>query len=91
MDIYNLSVGQFVYSKSGRDKGLPFVVVAVKDNYLWLCDGKIRPANRPKKKKLMHVQPVKIIDENLKTKITEGQQITDSDLRKALLQLINKD
>ena len=48
-------IGQVVYSKSGRDKSRPFVVVAVENEYLYLADGEIRKLSRPKKKKTRHV------------------------------------
>ena len=87
-EINELKVGQIVFSKRGRDKGLPFVVVSTEENYIWLADGKLRRIEKPKKKKRIHVQPVKIIDEDIGRKITEkvtgGPGVIDADLRKML-------
>ena len=47
--------GQVVYSKSGHDKTLPFVVLRVDGEYLYLADGKRRTLEHPKKKKQKHV------------------------------------
>ncbi|MCL2704398.1 MAG: KOW domain-containing RNA-binding protein [Defluviitaleaceae bacterium] len=83
-DIHELSVGQIVFSKSGRDRGKPFIIVAVEGNYVRLADGKLRSSQKPKLKKRMHIQPVKCIDEELRKKITERSAVSDAELRKAL-------
>ena len=43
--------GQVVYSISGRDKTMPFIVLAEEGDYLYLADGKLRTLEHPKKKK----------------------------------------
>lgn len=47
--------GQIVCSKSGRDKGYFMVVVNEDENYLYVCDGKERPLERPKRKNAKHL------------------------------------
>ena len=49
--------GMFARSLAGHDKGRLYVISDVQEPYVFLVDGKIRTANRPKKKKLIHVQP----------------------------------
>lgn len=49
--------GMFARSLAGHDKGKLYVIVKTEEPYVWLADGKIRTLDRPKKKKLMHVQP----------------------------------
>ena len=77
------AVGQVVFSKRGRDKGEPFVVVAEEDGFVYLVDGKLRPLARPKKKKIKHVQLTYHIDAELAGKIARNAQL-DADFRKAL-------
>ena len=48
--------GMFARSLAGHDKGKLYVIVRVEEPYVYLADGKIRPLERPKKKKLMDVQ-----------------------------------
>jgi len=84
MDSNDLSVGQIVFSKCGRDRGLAFIVIRVQGNYAWLADGKYRRAEKPKMKKRIHLQPVKTIADDITKKITERSGITDADLRKEL-------
>ena len=54
-------VGQMVFSKSGRDKGLPFIVCAIENNFVYLIDGKLRKIETPKKKKVIHIQKTNYI------------------------------
>ena len=79
----SIRVGQIVFSKRGRDKGLPFVVVDTTADYVCLSDGLLRPLNKPKKKKIMHVQPVNQVFD---LAAVAGQRgLLDSDIRKLLL------
>ena len=48
-------VGRIVCSKSGRDKGYFLVVVGEDEKFVYLCDGKERPLERPKKKNVKHI------------------------------------
>lgn len=66
--------GMFARSLAGHDKGKLYVIVRVEEPYVYLADGKIRPLERPKKKKLMHVQ----ID------YQQAEISSDLEIRKAL-------
>ncbi len=83
-----VSVGQIVFSKKGRDKGLPFVIINIIDEYVYLADGKLRSLSKLKKKKLKHVQITNHIDEKIKSMLLNSEYILDSDIRKALLSYI---
>lgn len=48
-------IGQIVCSKSGRDKGYFMVVINEDENFLYVCDGKERPLERPKRKNPKHL------------------------------------
>ena len=78
------SKGQVVFSKSGHDKSLPFIVVDYDEDYVYLADGKLRLLEKPKKKKKMHVQICNDIIEEIKTKLENNLYLNDADLRKAL-------
>lgn len=81
-----MKIGQIVFSKSGRDKGKVFVVLSVEDEFVFLTDGRIRPLDRPKKKKFKHVQPTNTII-GLKP---EAEGLKDADIRKWLDPFIPK-
>lgn len=58
-------VGQLVCSKAGRDKCYFMVVVKEEDNFVYVCDGKERPLERPKRKNIKHLQFTNtILEEN---------------------------
>jgi ribosomal protein L14E/L6E/L27E len=49
-------VGRLAYSKAGRDKGKPYIIVKVLDEkYVYLSNGSLRSVEKPKLKKLMHL------------------------------------
>ncbi len=81
-------IGQLVYSKSGHDKGGLFIIVEIKDEYLYLADGKVRTVEKPKKKKVKHVQKVNYVIEVIKEKIQEESYMNNADLRKAITQYL---
>lgn len=76
--------GQVVYSKNGRDKGKPFIIKEVEGDYVYLTDGKKRLNERPKRKKIKHVQKTNYIDLNLKTKFENNDKVLDAHISKAL-------
>lgn len=56
--MYNPSAGDLVVSLCGHDKGEIFVVINVGGDYVTICDGKRRKAEKGKKKKIKHIQPM---------------------------------
>ena len=78
------TVGQVVYSKCGHDKGKAFIVTEIEEDFLYLTDGKSRKMDKPKKKKTKHVQIINYYDDELKTKIENGEYLLDADFVKAL-------
>lgn len=67
---------KIVVSTAGKDKGGYFAVIAAEGACFFICNGKERPVERPKKKNARHVR---ITDDSL---LLEG--ITNKALRKAL-------
>lgn len=53
----NITQGSIVRSKAGRDKDKFLVVAFLDGKYAYVCDGKERPIERPKKKNLLHLSP----------------------------------
>ena len=69
--------GRVVKALSGRDKQRFFVIVAADAREVFLCDGKRRPLERPKKKNLIHIAPTSTV-------LSERQMATNAAVRKAL-------
>jgi ribosomal protein L14E/L6E/L27E len=70
-------VGQIVCSKSGRDKDYFMVVVSYENGFYFVCDGKERPLERPKKKNALHLSLTG-------TYLNQDDYKTNRQLRKAL-------
>jgi len=77
--------GTVVFSKAGKDKRKPFIVLYTEDGYAFLADGRLRPLHKPKKKKMKHIQPTNTVIADLKQKIENKQYMNDADIKKALL------
>ena len=88
MSLNEYALGQVVQSTQGRDAGKDFVVVGIIDqSYVLIADGALRKIDRPKRKKVKHLIPKQELISSLKEKLTCGQRVYDSELRKALAAL----
>lgn len=90
LDTSNLSIGQIVLSKSGRDSGRPFVIVDIVDSlYVNIADGNLRKIENPKKKKVKHLQPTKLISETISDMITSNLEVSNALIKKEIQAKIN--
>ncbi|MBQ7572919.1 MAG: KOW domain-containing RNA-binding protein [Clostridia bacterium] len=81
-----IKVGSLVISKAGRDKGDMFIVLSISDGFAYLANGELRKVDRPKKKKLKHLQGTNMVSEFIANKIEVIGKVTNSEVRKALAQ-----
>ena len=79
-----ISESDIVVSVNGRDSGKMFFVIEVDEEYVLLADGKRRRVDKPKRKKIKHVQLVSASGGRTAEKIRIGEKITNSDIRRAL-------
>lgn len=79
-----------MFSKSGRDKGVAYIVFDYDESYIYVVDGKLRGLEKPKRKNRIHIQPTKKINIDIKDKLENGLYILNSDIRKALAEYNNK-
>lgn len=80
-----LSLGQVVYSKAGRDAGKRFIVVGILDDWnVLISDGDLRRIEKPKKKKIKHLEPTEDYYITLGQKLQNKLKVSNSDIRKAL-------
>lgn len=81
-------IGQFAVSKAGHDKGVLYVVAAQEGEYVFLCDGRTKTQDKPKKKKVKHIQPVKkTVNNELLQKLQAGVKVYPEEIRYAIKQL----
>ena len=80
-------IGQFVFSKAGHDKGTLYVVVGREEDFVYLCDGRLKTLAAPKKKRMKHLQPVNTkVEPGLLIRLTEGCQVYDEEIKYAIKQ-----
>jgi len=82
--------GLVVRSKAGRDKGNRFVVLMHENEYAYVADGELRRVERPKKKKLRHLQLTGYVCESVLNKINAGEAVENHEVRKALAEYSEK-
>lgn len=76
--------GSVVRSIAGRDKGDLFIVLQREGEYTYLANGELRKIDRPKKKKLKHLQGTNYVSEFVQNKLNVSGKVTNSEVRKAL-------
>jgi len=81
-----LERANIIRSLNGRDKGRLFIVYDVEPDFINLVDGKRRRTETPKRKKVKHVELVGRCDEQFIERMTNGDKITNADVRRALAQ-----
>ena len=80
-----ITLGQIVHSKAGRDMDKYFVVVKIIDkDYVLLSDGKLRKIENPKKKKIKHLILHNDLAYTIKDKLENGENILNADIKKCL-------
>ncbi len=58
-------------SKAGHDKNHIYVVVSEDENYVYLVNGGTKKLASPKRKKKMHIQPIKHLPEDISSILKE--------------------
>ena len=81
---------QIVSSLAGRDKGRLFIVMETEPNFVYLVDGKLRKLETPKKKRRKHVAFAGLPGERILTKLTAGDKVLNSEIRRALAEFSNE-
>ena len=75
-----VEIGSVVLSKAGRDKGKLLAVTHIADDGIYVCDGKERPVERPKKKNPVHLAVTRY-------RVSESDAATNRSLKRALSQI----
>lgn len=85
METNTITLGQVVISKAGRDMGRPFAVSKVVDHqYVELIDGDLRRIEKPKVKKIKHLNVTHIVLSELADLLENQKRITNDFVRKSL-------
>jgi ribosomal protein L14E/L6E/L27E len=81
--------GYFARSLAGHDKGKLYIIIegtkeTGTDDFVYLTDGKTKTLDKPKKKKVKHIQVIHTLDESLKKLFESGQPIRDENIKYAI-------
>ncbi len=84
MGTERMETGMLALSRAGHDKDRIYVICGIEEAYVWLTDGRLRPLEKPKKKKKKHIQIIYTIPENLQRKLEEGVPLQNEDVKRAI-------
>ena len=84
MENENFSIGDIVQSKAGRDSGGYYIIIRIDGIFAYICDGDLRKADKPKKKKLKHLKNTSVCSEYAASKLSQGLKVTNAELRREL-------
>jgi len=88
MRCVNPVIGRVAFSKAGRDKGRLLVVIKILDeDFVMAADGELRTLEKPKKKRIKHLQYTDFVVENIAVKIENGEKVLNSELREAIREI----
>lgn len=83
-------VGRLVYSKSGRDRGKPLLIIKViNDRLVMVVDGNLRTIENPKVKNLKHLRVTPRVAREIVDKIARGDPITNPQIRRLIETLVD--
>ena len=80
----DIFIADVVTTIAGRDAGQLFYVMHAEQEYLYLVNGKDRTLDKPKRKKLRHVQKVLRSETRVAAKLASGDKVLNSELRRDL-------
>lgn len=84
----DVTVGQYVRSKAGRDRDRVFIITQVVDEkYVLIADGDLRRIEKPKKKKIRHLAVLAQVSETLKEKLSGDGKINNALVRREIEKL----
>ncbi len=80
----NDMVGRLAISRSGRDAGSRYLVVAIEGpTVVFVADGRARSVARPKRKNVKHLELGALVPQ-CADRIASGQALTDEEIRAAI-------
>ena len=77
-------IGCFARSIAGHDKGTVYVIISADAEYVYLSDGRLKTIDKPKKKKIKHMQLANIKDSNIESKQKKQIKLIDEDIKRAI-------
>lgn len=81
----DISLGQFVKSKAGRDKDRIFIIIEIVDEvYVKIVDGDLRRIENPKLKKIRHLAKMNEVSDDIQQKLSNNRKVTNQMVRREI-------
>ena len=78
-------IGMLAFSKAGHDKQNVYMIIGEGAEYVYLCDGKTKTLNKPKKKNKKHIQPIKKgCDNAVRKKLLHKEIVYDEEIKRVI-------
>lgn len=85
VEFLDITLGQVVYSKAGRDTGRMFLISGIENEiFVYISDGDLRRIEKPKRKKIKHLRLTNIVAEPISSKLIRKIKVSNAEIRKAL-------
>ena len=85
-------IGKFAKSKAGHDKSQIYVVISTEGDFVYLCDGHLKPVAKPKKKRKKHIQIINTcVPEPLYSNLLKGEAVKNEEVKYAIKQYLKQD
>lgn len=85
-------IGRLAYSISGRDKDKLFIILGIiNKDYVYISDGDLRTTERPKKKKIKHLNITNGTAEEIKEILEAGDKVSNSTVKKVIERMNSKE
>ncbi|MBR5338254.1 MAG: KOW domain-containing RNA-binding protein [Lachnospiraceae bacterium] len=76
--------GMLAFSRAGHDRDRVYLIVDQDEEYVYLCDGRLRTVDKPKKKKYKHIQIVKRVSDEVRECMESGNRPDDIMIRRTI-------
>lgn len=78
-------IGMLAVSKAGHDRETVYMIVAEDADSVYLCDGKIKTREHPKRKNKKHIQPInKGCDDKVKQRLQQGLPVSNEEIKRVI-------
>lgn len=85
-------IGMLAFSKAGHDKQAVYMITGEEAEYVYVCDGKRRPIENPKRKNKKHIQLVKKgFDTSVGERIKGGLPVQNEEIKKVIKDFMCKE
>lgn len=79
-----IETGMLARSKAGHDRNKLYIIIRSEAEYVWLSDGICRTLEKPKKKKIKHIQVVHRIPEPVKSILESGKTLQNEHIKQVI-------